>query len=214
MSAAPKLAQMHYLTEDEYLKREIEALEKTEYVAGVLYPRWQMMAGGRILHNRLSIKVSFHLERKLTGSKCRTLSSDMRLYNPHTSAYLYPDVVVVCGKPDLRKHQSLVNPTLVVEVASPSSEEYDRSTKLLIYDAMPSVQEYIIVRQKAREIMLFRRNEQGKLCFVEIATEHVELRSVGCILNVEEIYADTDFDYFDDDDENTNDEGPSNQVTK
>ncbi len=203
MSAAHKLAQLHYLTEDEYLAREIEALEKTEYIAGVLHPRWQMMAGGRIRHNALSVNVSAALRNKLGGSKCRTLSSDTRLYNPQTSAYLYPDVVVVCGKPDVRKHHSLVNPTLVVEITSPSSEEYDRTTKLLIYSAMPSVQEYMIVRQEAREIMLFRRNEHDKLDFVEIATEQVELRSVGCTLEVDEIYDDTDFDDVED---NTNDD--------
>jgi Uma2 family endonuclease len=183
-----------YLHEDTYLQREIEAVEKTEYIAGVLYPRWQMMAGGRMAHNFLCGNIIRILGNKLLGSQCRTLTSDQRVVNPHSSAYLYPDVTVICGKPDLCKHNSLANPTLVVEVTSQSSEEYDRTIKLLIYDAMPSVLEYMIVSQTAHEIMLFRRDENGKLSFVGIATETLILESVGCSLDVAELYANMDFE--------------------
>lgn len=177
-----------YLNEETYLLREVEALEKTEYIAGVLYPRWQMMAGGRILHNAISVNVSSALNVALRGKGCRTLSSDQRVVNPLSSAYLYPDVSVVCGKADIRKYDCLANPTLVVEVTSPSSVEYDRTTKLLIYAALPSVQEYMIVSHTAQEIMLFRRNSEGALAFVEIARERVEFTSVGCMLSITDIY--------------------------
>jgi Uma2 family endonuclease len=191
-----------YLHEDIYLQREIEAVEKTEYIAGVLYPRWQMMAGGRLMHNALCSNIIRSLGNKLAGSKCRTLTSDTRLHNPRTPAYLYPDVVVLCGKPELRKHHSLANPTLLVEVTSPSSVEYDRTTKLLIYDTIPSVQEYIIVSHSAHEIMLFRRDAAGRLAFVEVATDTLLLESVGCTLDIAELYEDTSFDTDDSDDDN------------
>lgn len=187
-----------YLHEDTYLQRELEAVEKTEYIAGILYPRWQMMAGARLMHNVLCVNMSTALRNKLRGKGCSTLSSDTRIQNPRTPAYLYPDVVVVCGKPEIQKHHSLVNPTLVVEVTSPQSVEYDRTTKLLIYDAIPSVQEYMIVSHKAQEIMLFRRDEALRLAFVEIATEQLVLTSVHCTLSIAEIYDDTDFDEIDD----------------
>jgi Uma2 family endonuclease len=187
-----------YLHEDTYLQRELEAIEKTEYIAGILYPRWQMMAGARLMHNVLCVNMSTALRNKLRGKGCSTLSSDTRIQNPRTPAYLYPDVVVVCGKPEIQKHHSLVNPTLVVEVTSPQSFEYDRTTKLLIYDAIPSVQEYMIVSHEAQEIMLFRRDEALRLAFVEIATEQIVLTSVHCTLSIAEIYDDTDFDEIDD----------------
>ena len=187
-----------YLHEDTYLQRELEAVEKTEYIAGILYPRWQMMAGARLMHNVLCVNMSTALRNKLRGKGCSTLSSDTRIQNPRTPAYLYPDVVVVCGKPEIQKHHSLVNPTLVVEVTSPQSVEYDRTTKLLIYDAIPSVQEYMIVSHEAQEIMLFRRDEALRLAFVEIATEQLVLTSVHCTLSIAEIYDDTDFDEIDD----------------
>ncbi|MFY7998549.1 MAG: Uma2 family endonuclease [Candidatus Kapaibacteriota bacterium] len=187
-----------YLHEDTYLQRELEAVEKTEYIAGILYPRWQMMAGARLMHNVLCVNMSTALRNKLRGKGCSTLSSDTRIQNPRTPAYLYPDVVVVCGKPEIQKHHSLVNPTLVVEVTSPQSFEYDRTTKLLIYDAIPSVQEYMIVSHEAQEIMLFRRDEALRLAFVEIATEQIVLTSVHCTLSIAEIYDDTDFDEIDD----------------
>ena len=187
-----------YLHEDTYLQRELEAVEKTEYIAGILYPRWQMMAGARLMHNVLCVNMSTALRNKLRGKGCSTLSSDTRIQNPRTPAYLYPDVVVVSGKPEIQKHHSLVNPTLVVEVTSPQSVEYDRTTKLLIYDAIPSVQEYMIVSHEAQEIMLFRRDEALRLAFVEIATEQLVLTSVHCTLSIAEIYDDTDFDEIDD----------------
>jgi Uma2 family endonuclease len=182
-----------YLHEDAYLQREIEALERTEYIAGVLYPRWEMMAGGRLKHNVMCVNISSGLNTRLRGKGCRTLSSDQRIINPRTPAYLYPDVTVVCGKPEIVKHQTLVNPTLLVEVTSPKTVNYDRTTKLVIYDTIPSVQEYCIVSHTAQEVMLFRRDSVGKLAFVEIATERVKLESVGCVLDVAEIYFDTDF---------------------
>ncbi len=187
-----------YLHEDTYLQRELEAVEKTEYIAGILYPRWQMMAGARLMHNVLCVNMSTALRNKLRGKGCSTLSSDTRIQNPRTPAYLYPDVAVVCGKPEIQKYHSLVNPTLVVEVTSPQSVEYDRTTKLLIYDAIPSVQEYMIVSHEAQEIMLFRRDEALRLAFVEIATEQLVLTSVHCTLSIAEIYDDTDFDEIDD----------------
>ncbi len=183
-----------YLHEDVYLQHEIEAMEKTEYIAGVLYPRWQMMAGGRLRHNVVCGNLIRALGNKLAGSKCRTLTSDTRVHTARIPAYLYPDVVVLCGKPELRKHHSLVNPTLLVEVTSPSSVEYDRTTKLLIYDAIPSVQEYLVVSHTADEVMLFRRDNAGRLAFVEVAAENITLTSVGCTLRVEEIFEDTDFE--------------------
>jgi len=194
-----------YLHEDTYLQQEIDAVEKTEYIAGILYLRWQMMAGGRLVHNLLCSNIIRALGNALAGSKCRTLTSDTRIHNPRTPAYLYPDVVVVCGKPELRKHHSLVNPTLLVEVSSSKSVEYDRTTKLLIYDTIPSVQEYLIVSQAAQDIFLFRRDEAGRLAFVEIATETLVLESVGdCTLTIRDIYEDTSFEddeSMDDDDD-------------
>lgn len=183
-----------YLHEDVYLQHEIEAAEKTEYIAGVLYPRWQMMAGGRLRHNAICVNISTALRNKLRGRGCNTLSSDTRVHTARTPGYLYPDVVVLCGKPELRKHHSLVNPTLLVEVTSPSSVEYDRTTKLLIYDAIPSVQEYLVVSHTADEVMLFRRDDTGILAFVEVAAENITLTSVGCTLRVKEIFEDTDFE--------------------
>jgi Uma2 family endonuclease len=213
MSAVRKLDRTSasvYLHEDRYLQREIDAVEKTEYIAGILYSRWQMMAGGRLMHNALCVNISTALRNQLRGKGCNTLSSDTRIHNPRTPAYLYPDVVVVCGKPELRKHHSLVNPTLLVEVSSPKSVEYDRTTKLLIYDTIPSVQEYLIVSQATQEIILFRRDEAGRLAFVEIATETLVLESVGgCTLVIRDIYEDTSFeddesvDNDDDDDDDT-----------
>jgi Uma2 family endonuclease len=197
MNTAQKLGNMPtstYLDEDTYLQREIEALEKTEYIAGILYPRWQMIAGKFLMHNALCVNVLCQLHGNLARSKYRALTSDMRIYNPRTPAYLYPDALVLGDTPELPKHDSLSNPLLLLEVNSPQSVDYDRTTKLIIYDTMPSVQEYIIISQMAREIMLFRRNNHGVLAFAEIATERVVLQSIGCLLNIDEVYVDTDFD--------------------
>lgn len=195
-----------YHHEDVYLQREIEALEKTEFVAGVLYPRWKMMAGGRLMHNIICSNIIRSLGNKLSGSKCKALTSDTRVYTDRTPAYLYPDVTVLCGKPELRKYHSLANPTLLVEVTSPSSVDYDRTTKLVIYDAISSVKEYMIVSHLAQEIMLFRRDASGRLAFVEIATTTLTLESVNCTLDLQEIYEDISFEAENEKDEEENEE--------
>ncbi len=200
-----------YYHEEAYLQREIEAPDKTEYVAGVLYSRWEMMAGGRIMHNFLCGNVIRSFGNKLSGSKCKTLTSDTRVYTNRTPAYLYPDVTVLCGKPDLRKHHSLVNPTLLVEVTSPSSVDYDRTTKLVIYDGIPSVQEYLIVSHTTQEIMLFRRDSHGRLAFVEVATDTLTLQSVQCTLDLQEIYEDVSFEANEETDEEPEDDFADNK---
>ncbi|MCU0428245.1 MAG: Uma2 family endonuclease [Candidatus Kapabacteria bacterium] len=200
-----------YHHEEAYLQREIEALDKTEYVAGVLYPRWEMMAGGRLMHNALCVNISTALRNKLRGKGCSTFSSDTRVFTNRTPAYLYSDVTVLCGKPDLCKHHSLVNPTLLVEVTSPSSVDYDRTTKLVIYDGIPSVQEYLIVSHTTQEIMLFRRDSHGRLAFVEVATDTLTLQSVQCTLDLQEIYEDVSFEANEETDEEPEDDFADNK---
>ncbi len=190
MSAVQKISAA-YLTEDEYLERERKALDKSEYIAGEIHA----MAGGSVNHNGISANCIIALGKKLPKG-CRVLTSDMRVYNPHTASYLYPDVSVVCGKPDIRKGECLTNPTLVVEVLSRSTANYDQSTKLRLYGAMPSLNEYLIVSSFAKDVVLFRRNEAGRweVFPVDADRGEITLESLGCTITVEELYGDIDIE--------------------
>jgi Uma2 family endonuclease len=190
MSAAQKL-NANYLTEDQYLERERQAFEKSEYIAGAIYA----MAGGSVNHSSISANCIITLGKKLPKG-CRVLTSDMRIYNPHTGSYLYPDVSVVCGTPDIRKGECLVNPAVIIEVLSPSTENRDRTTKLRVYTSISSLQEVVLIAQERREVDVFRKNAAGRWEYfpMEDAQAGVELASLGCVLEFDELYANTDVD--------------------
>src|ERR1051326_657817 len=118
MSAAPKIS----FTPEEYLSLEREATEKSEYLNGEIYA----MAGGSPTHNAIAFNVSTAIGPQIKGGPCRGYSSDMRIQVDETGLYTYSDGVFVCGEPrfDDVKKDNLLNPTLIVEVLSPTTEGY------------------------------------------------------------------------------------------
>ncbi len=197
MSAAHTLATAQYCTEEEYLRREVLAHEKSEYIAGVIIA----MAGGSLNHNSIAAQCIAALSGKLP-KECRVLTSDMRVVSPAVSGYVYPDVSVVCGKPDIRAGQSLANPRVIVEVLSPATELRDRSDKLHVYMTIPSVQEILLIAQDKHSVELYRRisgaADRWEYLYNSADTvngvQAVELQSLGCVLRFDELYAQAEFD--------------------
>src|SRR5437762_9626687 len=123
MSSVPKT----FLTPEQYLEIERKAEYKSEYFQGEMFA----MAGASPNYNFLVANTIMAVGPKARACSCRTSPSDMRVHIPATGLYTYPDVIVVCGQPQFRDGQpdSLLNPTLIVEVLSPSTEAYDRGRK-------------------------------------------------------------------------------------
>jgi Uma2 family endonuclease len=165
MSAVPK----RKLTEAEYLEIERAAEFKSEFYDGVMYPvqgppEVLGMAGATFTHNRIKDNVHYELTSRLRGGPCQALSSDMRVKVRATGLQAYPDVVVFCGPPefgDARKQDVLLNPTVVVEVLSESTERYDRGTKFEHYRRIESLREYVLVAQDRVFVERFVRQPDG-----------------------------------------------------
>jgi Uma2 family endonuclease len=176
------------LTPEEYLAIERRAETKSEYFKGEMYA----MVGASREHNLISSNIAGELRQQLKGRPCETYSNDMRVRVPSTGLYTYPDVVVVCGEPAFEDEHvdTLLNPTLVVEVLSDSTESYDRGRKFAHYRSVESVVEYLLVAQDEYRVEQFVRQADGRWLLSDVRTLEgsVELASVGCALQLREIY--------------------------
>jgi Uma2 family endonuclease len=176
----------------EYLAFEASSETKHEYVNGEVFD----MAGGTIEHGALSMAVGTALSIALRGRPCRVLSSDVRVRVKATGISTYADVTVVCTRVEVDPDDAhgVLNPALIVEVLSDSTEAYDRGAKAAHYRRIPSLREYVLVSQREPLIEVYRRNERGNWELVAEARrgERAELASCGEViaLDVDEIYRD------------------------
>jgi Uma2 family endonuclease len=183
------IARMSYA---EYLVFEAASHTKHEYLNGEIVA----IAGGSIAHGALSAAVIAALSAALRDRPCRVLSSDVRVRSKATGLATYPDVTVVCQKLEVDDDDphGVLNPTLIVEVLSESTEGYDRGAKAAHYRRIPSLREYVLVAQGEPLIEVYRRNERDNWeLFVEARRgEQAELTSCGprITLDVDAIYRD------------------------
>lgn len=186
MSAAPKLK---YLTPEEYLAIERQAEFKSEYIDGVMYA----MAGGSPEHSLVSANVTGELHFQLKKSACRVFNSDQRVRVPGKRKYLYPDVTVVCDQPQFADDEKdvLLNPLLIVEVLSDSTEKYDRRRKFFYYQEIESFREYLLVAQDAPIILHYvKQPDSSWLCTrIEGLDQTLTLSTINCQLALKDIYA-------------------------
>ena len=179
-----------YVIYAEYLAREEKSDARHEWLDGVIYD----MSGGTPDHAGLAATIIGALSAQVRGKRCRVYSADLKVRVLATGLSTYADVCVVCGQlevdPDDRN--AAVNPVVLVEVLSDSTEAYDRGEKFAHYRRIPSLAEYVLVSQRAPKIEVFRRNEAGKWVLAEDASagEAAPLVSIGCVLSVDEVYAD------------------------
>ena len=174
---------------DDYLRLEGEAVEKHEYYYGEV----RAMAGASYAHNRVCMNIGSELNVQLRGKGCAVVGSDQRLQILNGSAYVYPDVTVVCGPPqfnETRKPETLLNPTLLVEVLSESTADKDRSEKFMLYRQIPSLQQYLMLDSQTQLAELYTRQPNGYWLFMETRDPAavLDLGSVGCQVPLAEVY--------------------------
>ena len=171
----------------EYERLEEHSSVKHEYLGGQIYA----MAGGTPEHAALTMAVGIILGTAVQGGRCRVYSSDLMVRVPKTGLCTYPDVSVVCGprEVDPESKNAVTNPSVLVEVTSKSTEEYDRGEKLEHYKQIPSLREYVLASHREPAIEVWRREADGNWTTrVARAGEHVLLTSVSCRLDVNAIY--------------------------
>jgi Uma2 family endonuclease len=175
------------LTPEEYLALEREAEFRSEYYNGEIFA----MAGGSREHSIIIFNIGGEIYNQL-GDSCEGHTSDMRVKVSPTGLYTYPDVVVVCG--DARYEDdhgdTLLNPTLIIEVLSPSTQDYDREEKFDHYQTIESLTDYLLVSQDKPRVEHFTRQENNRWLLETIKGREgvVELPSIGCRLALAHIY--------------------------
>ncbi len=168
-----------FITEEAYLSMERIALERSEYYKGEILP----MAGASKQHNRIKENVSGEIYAALRESNCQSFSSDMRVHLAETSLFAYPDIVIVCGEPQLQDNEfdNLLNPAVLIEVLSEGTEDYDRGRKFQRYRKIPTFHEYILIGSQVVEVEVWRKNEMGLWTLAEQVTTSTESFTIGTI---------------------------------
>jgi Uma2 family endonuclease len=178
-----------YVSYEEFLDAEQNNDTKHEWLDGVIYA----MAGGSLEHSRLAGNI--HTALKAAIASCEVFQSDAMLFVRTSKLSTYADVTVVCGAVESQKverngrviGEALLNPTIIVEVLSESTEEYDRGEKFAHYMTIPSLREYVLISQDSPKIEVFRRPERGHWHH-SVARAGETIESAGRAISVDAIY--------------------------
>ncbi|HEY4002221.1 MAG TPA: Uma2 family endonuclease [Candidatus Xenobia bacterium] len=180
-------------TSDEYLTLERSAESKSEWIDGEIFA----MGGGTPDHSTIKTNIAGELHRQLKGTGCRVYDSDMKVRVVSRRAamrglFTYPDVTVVCGEPQFHDTYGdiLVNPKVLFEVLSPSTNDYDRGQKRLRYQAIPSLSDYCIVAQSGPRVEHWLRSPDGTWAVTPVSGlgGSLVLASIDCGLPLSDIY--------------------------
>ena len=188
MAAQPNVP----LTEQEYLAIERKAEFRSEFWNGRMYA----MSGAREEHNTVTVNAGFSLHQQLLDRPCRTYVLDMKV-RIAGGLYTYPDIVVVCGKRQFfdSTKDAILNPVLIIEVLSPSTESYDRGKKFELYRDISSLREYLLLAADRVHGELFTRPPDGKWFLTEFKNldDTIEIISCDCRLKLSEVYRNVEF---------------------
>jgi Uma2 family endonuclease len=150
------------------------------------------MSGVSRKHDRIATQLTFLIAQHLRGKRCEDFSANMRVRATASGLYTYPDLSVACKEPQFADAQvdTLTNPALLVEILSPSTEDYDRGKKAKLYRAIPSLQELLIIAQDGYEVELYRRQVDGSWSLIEARglESSIALTSIGYTVSLRELY--------------------------
>jgi Uma2 family endonuclease len=182
-----------YITPEEYLAIEGAAERKSEYFDGQVFA----MAGASEAHNRISVHTASQLDQQLSTRPCRVYASDMRVCVDQVKAYTYPDVVVVRGERKFvdAKPGTLLNPTVIIEVLSPSTELYDRNLKFAYHRSIESLQAHVLLASDRVHAELYTRDPKGGWHFTDAdqLEDVLNLDCLGCALRLADLYHKVEF---------------------
>lgn len=179
-------------TVEEYLEFDRSSEGRHEYLNGEVFA----MGGGSENHSLISVNVLRRLSAQLDDRDCFVYNSDFRINVSETGLYTYPDASIVCGEPDIRDKDTLLNPTVVIEVLSPSTERYDRGKKFGHYMKVATLQEYVLILQDTPRIERYYRQNDAEWLYTAVTEPDglLELPSIDCTLVLTEVYHKVRFD--------------------
>ncbi len=183
-----------FISPQAYLHLERQAEVKSEYINGQIYA----MAGASRRHNRITFNVAALIHAQLRNGPCEGFANDMRVKIAAANVYTYPDIVVACGEAEYEDAEldTLLEPTLIIEVLSDTTEKYDRGKKSSYYQQIESLQEYVLISQDVARIECYTRLADHRWMLTPVITleADVSLASIGCVLPLADIYARVQFE--------------------
>lgn len=181
---APKY---NYVTINEYLEMERTSPEKHEYYQGEIFA----MGGASINHNRISINMASQLSLKLDEKGCEPFGSDLRIHIPKNTLYTYPDLSIICGELKTMNDEpdTVINPTVIIEILSPSTQRYDRLEKFSLYREIESFKEYILIDSRKSHVQKHLLTPEGWLLTdYKNTADSFSINSVGITISLKDIY--------------------------
>ncbi len=173
---------------EEYLEIENSALEKSEFYKGEIFA----MSGAGLNHNTIAVNMLILLHQKLKGKNCRPFGSDLRAHIEKNTLFTYPDISVVCGKVETLNddEMNMLNPSVIIEILSPSSKNYDRGDKFKLYRDIATLKEYVLIDSESINIEAWRINNDDHWELEEYTTSDVEINfpSLQISLKIMEVY--------------------------
>ena len=174
---------------EEYLAFERDAKTKHEYLDGEVYA----MAGGSPSHNAISFNATVTIGSQIKGRNCRGYTADQKVRTDPQDLFSYPDITIVCGDPKFHdeKKDVILNPTVIIEVLSPTTEAYDRSEKFARYRTIQSLRDYLLIAQDRPCIEHFVRQKGKRLWLYNVETElssSLWIESIKCDLKLADVY--------------------------
>jgi Uma2 family endonuclease len=182
-----------HVTPEEYLAAERLSETRSEYLDGGVLP----MPGASLNHVQIAINATTELNIQLRPSLCRVLGMDLKVRMPDSRKFFYPDVVVICGEPQFHDDRKdvILNPILVIEVLSKSTEAFDRGAKFQAYRTIESLTGYLLVEQHTPLVEQYVKEEDGRWALSTAAglESTLTLPSINCTLNLGTVYDKVDF---------------------
>lgn len=177
------------ISEQDYLEEERKALKKREYYKGEVFA----MVGATQNHNAITGSLIGELYAFLKGRSCKVYPGDLRVHNPENGLYTYPDVTIVCGKEEYldEEFDTLLNPTVLIEVLSPTTEGYDRGTKFKLYRSIPSLKNYIMISSTDFSAEIYTRmdNDEWNLTMAKEMDGIIHISAIDFDLPLKDVYA-------------------------
>lgn len=178
-------------TIEEYLEMEEASQERHEYYQGEIFA----MSGPKVPHGIISGNTFLALGTKLKGKSCRPFNGEQRIHIEKNSLFTYPDISIVCGDVETRNNDdwNILNPTVIIEILSPSTRDYDRGQKFKLYRDVPSLKEYILIDSEFINVEVFFLNDENhwELREYKSIENSFILKSVQVQLDLKEIYEGT-----------------------
>src|SRR5438046_2727493 len=185
-------AKYNYVSPEEYLSLERASEIKHEYYKGEVYA----MSGASWKHNVIVKNINTIILPFLKGKPCNMFGSDLRIHIPENTLYTYPDFSIICGKAETTDDDNITNPSVIIEILSKSTKDYDRGTKFNLYRSIETLKEYILIDSTSMIVEIYAKQNDNSWNLKEYKqlSDSFHISTIGLTLFLKDVYDDVSFD--------------------